>query len=213
MKLLGRREDAEDMVQEAFLRLWRARASDAHGASLATYFNTIVINRCKSWLARRRELSTDPEQLLELADASQGAEPPGADALPPISTAALAAAMARLSPRQRMALAMWAYADADRRLRHSLRQALEQAPDEGQQALQARLLAQWRQQQAAAPAPHGPLAVLQAGWRQHPLLCKSALLALTVAGLLLVKPWVRPDAGMDELLQPDVLSLMTMGEL
>ena len=48
MQLLGRREDAEDMVQEAFLRLWRARASDAHGASLATYFNTIVINRCKS---------------------------------------------------------------------------------------------------------------------------------------------------------------------
>ena len=108
MQLLGRREDAEDMVQEAFLRLWRSRASDAHGASLATYFNTIVINRCKSWLARRRELSTDPEQLLELADASQGA-----DALPPISTAALAAPMARLSPRQRMALAMWAYADAD----------------------------------------------------------------------------------------------------
>ena len=55
--------------------------------------------------------------------------------------------------------------------------------------------------------------MLQAGWRQHPLLCKSALLALTVAGLLLVKPWVRPDAGMDELLQPDVLSLMTMGAL
>ena len=25
MQLLGRREDAEDMVQEAFLRLWRAR--------------------------------------------------------------------------------------------------------------------------------------------------------------------------------------------
>ena len=91
-------------------------------------------------------------------------------------------------------------------------QALEQAPDEGQQALQARLLQQWREQQTA-PAPQGPLAALQAGWRQHPLLCKSALLALTVAGLLLVKPWVRPDAGMDELLQPDVLSLMTMGEL
>ena len=43
-------------------------------------------------------------------------------------------------------------ADADRRLRHSLRQALEQAPDEGQQALQARLLQQWREQQTA-PAP------------------------------------------------------------
>lgn len=113
MQMLGRREDAEDMVQEAFLRLWRARPSDAHGASLATYFNTIVINRCKSWLTRRRELSIDPEQLLELADARQGAEPPGADALPSLSAATLAAAMARLSPRQRMALAMWAYADAD----------------------------------------------------------------------------------------------------
>jgi len=111
MQLLGRREDAEDMVQEAFLRLWRARPSDAHGAALATYFNTIVINRCKSWLTRRRELSTDPEQLLELADAGQDAEPPGA--LAPLSAATLAAAMARLSPRQRMALAMWAYADAD----------------------------------------------------------------------------------------------------
>ena len=111
MQLLGRREDAEDMVQEAFLRLWRARPSDAHGAALATYFNTIVINRCKSWLTRRRELSIDPEQLLELADAGQDAEPPGA--LAPLSAATLAAAMARLSPRQRMALAMWAYADAD----------------------------------------------------------------------------------------------------
>ena len=104
-------------------------------------------------------------------------------------------------------------ADADRRLRHSLRQALEQAPDEGLQALQARLLAQWRQQQAAAPAPHGPLAVLQAGWRQHPLLFKGTLLALGLAGLLLAKPWATPDPGIDELLQPDVLWLMTMGEL
>lgn len=108
MQMLGRREDAEDMVQEAFLRLWRARPSDAQGASLATYFNTIVINRCKSWLTRRRELSTDPEELVALADAGQGTDAPQS-----LSAATLAAAMAHLSPRQRMALAMWAYADAD----------------------------------------------------------------------------------------------------
>ena len=102
-------------------------------------------------------------------------------------------------------------AAADQLLRQNLGEALARAPDAGLQALQARTLRQWRQRQAA-PAPHGPLAVLQAGWRQHPLLCKSALLALTVAGLLLLKPWA-PDAGMDELLQPDVLSLMTMGAL
>ena len=61
--------------------------------------------------------------------------------------------------------------------------------------------------------PHGPLAVLQAGWRQHPLLFKGTLLALGLAGLLLAKPWATPDPGIDELLQPDVLWLMTMGEL
>ena len=103
-------------------------------------------------------------------------------------------------------------AAADPLLRQRLHEALARAPDEGLQALQARTLQQWRLHQAA-PAPHGPLAVLQAGWRQHPLLCKSALLALTVVGLLLIKPWAGPDAGMDELLQPDVLSLMTMGAL
>lgn len=113
MQMLGRREDAEDAVQEAFLRLWRARPSDTRGATLATYFNTIVINRCKSALTRRHELSTDPEQLLELADAGQSTEAAGADGLALLDSAALAAAMARLSARQRMALAMWAYADAD----------------------------------------------------------------------------------------------------
>lgn len=113
MQLLARHEDAEDAVQEAFLRLWGSRPSDARGATLATYFNTIVINRCKSWLTRRRELSADPEQLTELSDAQQLAQPPMADDLPAVDATRLQAAMARLPARQRMALAMWAYADAD----------------------------------------------------------------------------------------------------
>lgn len=113
MQLLARHEDAEDAVQEAFLRLWGSRPSDARGATLATYFNTIVINRCKSWLTRRRELSADPEQLTELSDAQQQAQPPMADDLPAVDAPRLQAAMARLPARQRMALAMWAYADAD----------------------------------------------------------------------------------------------------
>ena len=109
MQMLARREDAEDVVQEAFLRLWSSRPSDAHGAALATFFNTIVINRCKTWLTRRREFSTDPEQLTELSDAQQQAD----QALPALSATQLQTAMARLPARQRMALAMWAYADAD----------------------------------------------------------------------------------------------------
>lgn len=113
LQLLTQREDAEDVVQEAFLRLWRSRPSDAHGATLATYFNTIVINRCKSWLVRRRELGTDPELLTDLSDAQQGSHQTEAEDLPALSAPQLQAAMARLPARQRMALAMWAYADAD----------------------------------------------------------------------------------------------------
>ena len=112
LQMLARREDAEDVVQEAFVRLWGARPSDAHGAQLATYFNTIVINRCKSWLVKRREFSVDPEGLTELSDARQVANLPPADTRA-LSAAHVQAAMARLPARQRMALAMWAYADAD----------------------------------------------------------------------------------------------------
>ena len=98
----------------------------------------------------------------------------------------------------------------DQALRDSLREALARTPAEDLRALESRALEQWRLR--GAP-PQGPLAVLQAGWRHHPLLFKSALLALGLAGLLLIKPWAGSDAGMDELLQPDVLSLMTMGAL
>ena len=113
MQILARREDAEDAVQEAFLRLWGSRPSDARGAALATYFNTIVINRCKSWLTRRREFSAAPEDIVELSDARQHAQLPHHDGRYALSGDALQAAVSRLAPRQRMALAMWAYADAD----------------------------------------------------------------------------------------------------
>lgn len=109
--LLGRREDAEDAVQESFLRLWSARPDDTHGARLSTYFHTIVLNRCRTQLVRRRELGMEPADLAALQDAQQadvcadglGGEAPRHDLLQ---------ALSRLPARQRMALAMWAYADA-----------------------------------------------------------------------------------------------------
>jgi RNA polymerase sigma-70 factor, ECF subfamily len=100
-------------VQTAFVRLWQSRPSDAHGARLATYFNTIVINGCRNLLVRRRELATDPVTLQVLVDG--GAEPTTAgQAGPTDSTAArtLASAMQQLPARQRLALAMWAHGDA-----------------------------------------------------------------------------------------------------
>ncbi|WP_137922331.1 sigma-70 family RNA polymerase sigma factor [Hydrogenophaga sp. 2FB] len=109
--MLGRLEDAEDAVQESFLRLWSARPEDTHGAKLSTYFNTIVLNRCRTQLVRRRELGLEPDVLTALQDAQQAAIGAGES---PASVAPhqLLQALAQLPARQRMALAMWAYADA-----------------------------------------------------------------------------------------------------
>ena len=113
LRMLGRAEDAEDVVQDAFVRLWRSTPSDRHGARLATYFNTIVINRCRSQLAGRREQATADDELHELHDAWQLREEAGDTGPEPrASYARLAAALARLPARQRMAAVMWAYADA-----------------------------------------------------------------------------------------------------
>ena len=112
-QLLRRHEDAEDVVQESFLRLWGAQPSETRGAALATYFNTIVINRCKTWLVKRHELSTDPEQLAEWIDAAPPADHTADTASDALDAPRLRAAMLQLPARQRMALAMWAYADAD----------------------------------------------------------------------------------------------------
>ena len=101
----------------------------------------------------------------------------------------------------------------DQPLRQRLREGLAQAPAEGLEALESRAIEQWRQRTAAQVHHRGPLALLQASWHQHPALVSGALLALALAALLLLKPWAQPDPALDELLQPDVLSLMAAGEL
>ena len=118
LQLLRRSEDAEDAVQDAFLRLWRSHPSDNQGATLSTYFNTIVINRCRSRWTAQREDATDPDALAELHDEQQANDiaAHGADHTTRFDTAgngrALEKGLARLPVRQRMAVVMWAYADA-----------------------------------------------------------------------------------------------------
>lgn len=119
LQLLRRSEDAEDAVQDAFLRLWRSHPSDNHGARLSTYFNTIVINRCRSQLTARREDATDPAVLVDLHDATQvsGDSCGIADhsiefGAPGAGQSLLECSLGQLPVRQRMAIVMWAYADA-----------------------------------------------------------------------------------------------------
>lgn len=117
LQLLRRSEDAEDVVQDAFLRLWRSEPSDTHGATLSTYFNTIVINRCRTRWAAQREDATDPTALTEMHDAQQADDLAGhadesGSGHSPGTGRALAQGLAQLPVRQRMAVVMWTYADA-----------------------------------------------------------------------------------------------------
>lgn len=48
--ILGNRSDAEEAVQEAFLRAWRFRASLATGSDIKPWLYRVVVNTCNSKL-------------------------------------------------------------------------------------------------------------------------------------------------------------------
>lgn len=78
LRLLGRRQDAEDAVQQAFLRLFEARAMYNAKWRFSTWFYRILTNACVDELRRRRPmlqleekdepLAVRPDDTLELAE-------------------------------------------------------------------------------------------------------------------------------------------------
>lgn len=101
----------------------------------------------------------------------------------------------------------------DEALRQALRQASPRTADSG--ALQQRVLAQWQQRHAQQPPLHqrallaaGPALLLGQTRRQR----LARLLLLLALGVALAAWWLRPDPTLNELLQPDVLSQMGLGE-
>jgi hypothetical protein len=97
---------------------------------------------------------------------------------------------------------------ADHALRSSMRRSLAQSPAHGLDDLQAKAIAQWR-----LHARVEPVVALgsSAGWQAPPRAWARAALALAAAALLLMN--TAPDPAMDELMQPDLLSLISLGEL
>lgn len=77
---LRRDEDAEDAVQESFVRLWRSRPDAGRGGSLATYFNTIVLNRCRTRAGARVDLPTEQADLEAMLEREQADAATGGDA-------------------------------------------------------------------------------------------------------------------------------------
>src|SRR5262249_51818083 len=102
--LLGNDHDAEDAVQEAFLRAYRALAS-LHGDDARSWLLAIVRNACFTWHRRNRPrggVSFD-----EARHDPQDAEfEPGAAVQSDSETARILAAMDELSPEYREAIVL-----------------------------------------------------------------------------------------------------------
>lgn len=105
LHLLGTREDAEDAVQETFLRAYRHLARYEERERFAAWLFRILVNQCRTQLARRRRAAVaigDPERF-----AADEADP--ADWVS--REHALDRALARLDPPQREAVLLRFAAD------------------------------------------------------------------------------------------------------
>ena len=108
---------------------------------------------------------------------------------------------------------------ADHSLRAELRHGLDHSARHGDldtDALQARVIAQWQQRHPLADATLAQAsgsALRGGGVQPHRRLWWTAGALLIAALLFSVAPWQRPDPALDELLQLDVLSLISLGEM
>jgi RNA polymerase sigma-70 factor, ECF subfamily len=96
------RETAEDIVQDAFLKLWEApgRWQPERNSKFTTWFYRIVVNLCLDWQKKKRPLALDDEEVL-LADVR---ETPDAEMIHTQEQRVLEQEIAALPERQRMAL-------------------------------------------------------------------------------------------------------------
>jgi RNA polymerase sigma-70 factor (ECF subfamily) len=101
-RMLGDAVEAEDVTQEAMLRLWRIAPDWEEGrAALGTWLYRVASNLCIDRLRRRREAGGDGAA--EIADEAAGAE---ARLAALDRAAALEKAVAALPERQRLAIVL-----------------------------------------------------------------------------------------------------------
>ena len=143
-RLLGDQAEAEDVTQEAMMRLWRIAPDwDAERAQVTTWLYRVTANLATDQLRKRRRVQPGLEHVPEQADLSPGADARLQDRS---RLGALREALASLPERQRMAVILRHFdglgnpAIADR-LEVSV-EAVESLVARGKRALKARLLGQ-----------------------------------------------------------------------
>ena len=109
-RLLGQRADAEDVAQEAFVRVWKQAPHWRRGqARFDTWLHRVVLNLCYD---RLRSARTVHEQVVdELPDTADAAPTPEQQLGLVQHSDRVAAALARLPTRQREALVLQYYQD------------------------------------------------------------------------------------------------------
>lgn len=101
-RLLGNRAEAEDVTQEAMLRLWRIAPVWRRGeAAPRTWLYRVTANLCTDRLRRQRAVALD-----EVPEPADGAAGPDAGLQQRARATALQAALGRLPERQRQAVVL-----------------------------------------------------------------------------------------------------------
>ena len=75
--ILGNRPDAEDAVQDAFLRAWKFRASLSKESSFKPWLYRVVVNSCNSKLRQEiphRDHRSDEENLVTIAASDRSSD-------------------------------------------------------------------------------------------------------------------------------------------
>jgi len=118
-RLLGRRQDAEDATQEAFMRAYRALDKFDVERPFAPWIKRITTNLCYNWLDKERirpavteaDLSRDGEESRDLADLAQTPTTPEHALSAAEQSDQVRAALLQLPPRYRVVVELRHFQD------------------------------------------------------------------------------------------------------